>query len=166
MDQSTTGLYPKFHVSRADGRDQPGGDRAGADYLVMDLTYDEHAVPAALSYADSCRERYPQLASDIVAKVFAPQERSGDEFWSHRCVDWIRDGFDVRAWLEKYGFEYGYRMMEAEPDADLLFKTYQETEKLLHWIPTPPAGDGWMPIAIDDTDDGPVAAWIRKKVEA
>ncbi|WP_198414566.1 hypothetical protein [Chromobacterium phragmitis] len=78
MDQSTTGLYPKFHVSRADGRDQPGGDRAGADYLVMDLAYDEHAVPAALAYADSCRERYPQLADDIVAQL-AHRQATADQ---------------------------------------------------------------------------------------
>lgn len=166
MDQHTTGLYPKFHVSRADGRDQPGGDRAGADYLVMDLAYDEHAIPAALAYADSCRERYPQLADDIVAKVFAPQERVGDAFWSHRCIAWIRDEFIANDWLEKYGFEYGYRMMEAEPDANRLFKTFHETGKLQHWTPAPPAGAGWMLIAIDDSDDGPVAAWCRKKVEA
>ena len=36
-DQHTTGFYAKYFVARNDGRDQPGGDRAGAQYLSWTL---------------------------------------------------------------------------------------------------------------------------------
>lgn len=64
-DQHTTGFYAKYFVARNDGRDQPGGDRAGAQYLVLDLTYDEHARMAAWEYASGVESEYPQLAEDL-----------------------------------------------------------------------------------------------------
>lgn len=68
-DQRTTGLYGKFHVSRNDGRDQPGGDRHGADYFVLDLTHDKHTPAALEAYALSVASEYPQLAADLFAKL-------------------------------------------------------------------------------------------------
>lgn len=32
------------------------------------------------------------------------------------------------------------------------------------WQPTPPKGDGWFLVSINDTDDGPVAWWAKEKV--
>jgi len=65
------GLYKKFEVYRTDGRDQPGGDRAGARYIVLDLTYDGHARAAALAYAAEVAAEYPQLAVEMRAFVEA-----------------------------------------------------------------------------------------------
>ncbi|WP_225182586.1 hypothetical protein [Pectobacterium aroidearum] len=31
------------------------------------------------------------------------------------------------------------------------------------WNPTPPEGDGWFIGSIHDTEDGPVAIWLRDK---
>lgn len=58
MNQRATGIYPKFTVRRNDGRDQPGGDRAGADYFVLDQTFDPYAIPALLAYADVCADKF------------------------------------------------------------------------------------------------------------
>ena len=63
------GLYKKFEVYRTDGRDQPGGDRAGAKYIVLDLTYDKHSRAALLAYADAVAVDYPVLAVEM--KAFA-----------------------------------------------------------------------------------------------
>ncbi len=71
INQKTTGLYPKFHVHRNDGRDHPGGDRADADYFVLDLTHDKHALIALQAYAHSCAEEYPELAKDLNQKIKA-----------------------------------------------------------------------------------------------
>lgn len=65
------GLYRKFDVRRVDGRDAPGGDREGAEYIVLDLTYDEHARTAALAYASAIQPDYPNVAADIHDKVKA-----------------------------------------------------------------------------------------------
>ena len=61
------GLYKKFEVYRTDGRDQPGGDRAGARYIVLDLTYDKHSRAALLAYADAVAVDYPTLAVEMKA---------------------------------------------------------------------------------------------------
>jgi len=36
----------------------------------------------------------------------------------------------------------------------------------LGWEPSKPAGDGWHLIAINDTEDGPMAWWARPVKEA
>jgi hypothetical protein len=59
------GFYRKFIVHRVDGRDQPGGDRAGADYFTLDLTHDPYARVAVLAYADACEAALPVLAADL-----------------------------------------------------------------------------------------------------
>ena len=71
MSTQPEGLYHKFNVSRVDGRDQPGGDRAGAEYIVLDLTHCPFARAAALVYANKMAAEYPQAADDILAKVKA-----------------------------------------------------------------------------------------------
>ncbi|MCK9985648.1 MAG: hypothetical protein AzoDbin1_02120 [Azoarcus sp.] len=63
------GLFGKFHVSRIDGRDAPGGDRHGARYFVIDLDHDPHAKPALRAYAEACEDDFPQLAQDIRAQI-------------------------------------------------------------------------------------------------
>ncbi|MDM1760656.1 MULTISPECIES: hypothetical protein [Acinetobacter] len=39
-----------------------------------------------------------------------------------------------------------------------------DVDAVKEWQPTPPKGDGWFLIAINDTDDGPVAWWAKEKV--
>ncbi len=63
------GLIKKFNIARIDGRDLEGGDRAKADYFVLDLTHDIHAVPAIAAYAKACAPAYPLLAADLRAKI-------------------------------------------------------------------------------------------------
>jgi hypothetical protein len=72
VSQREVGLYGKFHVRRADGRDAPGGDREGADYFVMDLVYDAAARVAMGLYASVVRRMgYDLLASDIERRLGA-----------------------------------------------------------------------------------------------
>lgn len=65
------GLYRKFEVHRTDGRDQPGGDRHGAQYFVLDLTYCPYARRAASVYADNIAGQYPQVADEMRAMLAA-----------------------------------------------------------------------------------------------
>jgi hypothetical protein len=64
--QTELGAYEKFTVSRKDGRDKPGGDRADAKYFVLDLTYDPFAEDAMFAYAAACRTSHLLLSLDIV----------------------------------------------------------------------------------------------------
>lgn len=69
VNQRETGEYNKFYVDRVDERDAPGGDRHGADYLVLDLTFDKHAMAGLKAYADAVEADYPQFAADLRARI-------------------------------------------------------------------------------------------------
>ena len=71
MNKMEQGLYPKFNVTRADGRDGNGDKHHGCDYFVLDLTHDTHALPAIAAYAESCKDTYPVLSEDLRGKVAA-----------------------------------------------------------------------------------------------
>lgn len=75
MNQREQGYYRKFNVSRVDGRDQPGGDRHGAKYLVLDMTFDPPSQVAALAYATAIEATHPALAADI--RFWVNQSRLG-----------------------------------------------------------------------------------------
>jgi hypothetical protein len=62
---NSDGLYGKFRVARVDGRDQPGGDKSGARYFVLDYVHDENARAALMFYADLCEDDLPALAADL-----------------------------------------------------------------------------------------------------
>lgn len=69
MSKSTQppGTYRKFTVNHTEGRDQPGGDRQGAAYVV-------HALAAARAYVSSLRgdsRNAPELADDLQAQLDA-----------------------------------------------------------------------------------------------
>lgn len=71
------GLYGKFNVSRVDGRDAPGGDKAGAYYYVLDLTHDPFARVALAAYAHACEGDFPLLAADLRRYLAVWQENHG-----------------------------------------------------------------------------------------
>jgi hypothetical protein len=58
-------IYGKFYVTRVDGRDRPGGDKANAQYYVLDYANDPFAREALMYYAFKCADEFPQLANDI-----------------------------------------------------------------------------------------------------
>lgn len=80
--QSAQGAYRKFEVSRVDGRDGPGGDREGAEYFVLDLSFDPFAPAALAAYADACSSEYPALARDLVARAAEGFEWPADRMLS------------------------------------------------------------------------------------
>lgn len=67
--QRDQGLYRKYHVSRVDGSDAPGGRNENAQYFVMEITSDAFAREAVLAYAKACELLYPHLAADMRAAV-------------------------------------------------------------------------------------------------
>jgi hypothetical protein len=72
-------LHRKYRVERADGRDQPGGDKATARYFVLDYVHDPFARAALASYIDACRETLPGLAADLRCELADTEEGATDE---------------------------------------------------------------------------------------
>lgn len=80
-DDSSRGLYQKYHVDRLDGNDSPGDKHHGCDYFVLDLHHDPFAWSAVLAYAAACERTHPVLASDLrksAARAAAKGYLSGD----------------------------------------------------------------------------------------
>lgn len=72
IEQTERGEYNKFYVERRDGRDGRNGDRRGADYLVLDLTYDKYAYIGLAAYAYAVEAEYPLFAADLFKKLYHP----------------------------------------------------------------------------------------------
>jgi hypothetical protein len=66
-EAASVGLYGKYHVERADGRDKDGGDRANAQYFVLDYANDPVAEVALRAYIAELVKRgeQPQLVKDL-----------------------------------------------------------------------------------------------------
>ncbi|OHV03700.1 hypothetical protein [Mycobacterium talmoniae] len=58
VDDRQRGLYGKYCVERADGKDK-------GPYFVLAYTSDPHAAVALAAYAKSCEGDYPMLAADL-----------------------------------------------------------------------------------------------------
>lgn len=74
MGNKSIGLYPegKFIVRRRDGTDATGGKHNGCQYFVLDITHDQHAIPALRAYSSSARnDGYKLLADDLDAMAVA-----------------------------------------------------------------------------------------------
>lgn len=97
VDQKQIGSYRKFEVCRTDGRDQPGGDRAGAKYFVLDATYDKYAKAALAAYVASCRADYPMLADDMEKQFELSSALAARSF-----VQEVPDHCDRIIWKNRY----------------------------------------------------------------
>lgn len=70
MTDEQRGLYDKFTVTRKDGRDQPGGDKEGAEYFVLCDSHDPVAAACLEIIADVfAHEGEPDLADALRTRV-------------------------------------------------------------------------------------------------
>jgi hypothetical protein len=67
LDQADVGLFKKFTVTRTDGSSAPGGKHENDQYFPLNITTDQHAMPAIAAYADSCAITQPVLAAELRA---------------------------------------------------------------------------------------------------
>jgi hypothetical protein len=69
INKNKVGLYNKFKATRTDGTSNPGEKHHDCTYFVLDLTHDEHAIPAIKSYIESCKEEFPLVAKDLTTRL-------------------------------------------------------------------------------------------------
>lgn len=96
--------------------------------------------------------------------------RREDGWWYHpqwltepefEDVEYIaRDVFD--AYTKDRGITTAVTTLEGDDDA--LYEAYGEDDEfdISRWNPTPPSGEGWFTLSIQDTEDGPICVWGRK----
>jgi hypothetical protein len=61
-DDRERGLYGKYKVERADGKDK-------GPYFVLAYATDPHARVALRAYAESCANEYRALANDLMREL-------------------------------------------------------------------------------------------------
>jgi folylpolyglutamate synthase/dihydropteroate synthase len=85
MLMTDDGVKDRFHVSRFDGRDEPGGDRADSSYIVLDVTHNPYAPYAVAAYAQAIRATHPLVAADLDDVASAIQPADLKQF----LTDWL-----------------------------------------------------------------------------
>ncbi|WP_071289297.1 hypothetical protein [Mycolicibacterium llatzerense] len=76
------GLYGKYRVERVDGK-------AKGPYFVLAYASDPHARAALATYAASCRDAKPALATDLHAELlkYAPPTDANNAPWPRSATD-------------------------------------------------------------------------------
>lgn len=89
------GLYKKFIVRRADGRDLQGEKHHKCDYLVLDLVHDAHAHSAVAAYVASCVSDAPALAEDLRRRMGISEHPAASDDADVQAVREAIDKIDV-----------------------------------------------------------------------
>lgn len=139
-------------------------------------------------------DRYTQLVADraaardskCLAQIEEPAQHTRivlDDRWKARMLDgraperdemglgdhpelpMLDEGMMPRSFFAALGLELAHTSAEDQLDWDVL-GAMSEAVNWADWLPTPPQGDGWKLVSIFDTEDGPVAWWLRELPEA
>ncbi|WP_448677313.1 hypothetical protein [Delftia acidovorans] len=92
-------------------------------------------------------------------------ERDEMGFGNHPELPSLDEGMMPRSFFAALGLELAHTSAEYQLDGDVL-GAMSEAVNWTDWLPTPPHGDGWKLVSIFDTEDGPVAWWLRELPEA
>lgn len=93
-----------------------------------------------------------------------PRDEHG--YWLHPLINWavVPEEADAGPYLRSLGLRLA--VVSMYEDAPELFDRYGETgdPNISEWTPVPP-DDGWILLAIYDTEDGPHACWAKARSE-
>ena len=92
-------------------------------------------------------------------------ERDEMGFGNHPELPFLDEGMMPRSFFAALGLELAHTSAEDQLDGDVL-GAMSEAVNWSRWMPTAPKGDGWKLVSIFDTEDGPVAWWLRELPEA
>lgn len=79
----------------------------------------------------------------------------------HPALPTLDEGMNPKQFFEALGIQLAGSMADGEMDMDAYDAMVEATDYNV-WTPETPAGDGWVLVAIFDTEDGPAAWWIRQ----
>jgi len=87
--------------------------------------------------------------------------RDAEGYWVHPALGGLEGDVPFTDSPAVAGMDF--RFVPLELDNDAIAERYFESNdpKVSDWTPTPPGGEGWMLIAIYDTEIGPCAAFAR-----
>uniref|UniRef100_UPI002FDEEB7C hypothetical protein n=1 Tax=Delftia acidovorans TaxID=80866 RepID=UPI002FDEEB7C len=92
-------------------------------------------------------------------------ERDEMGLGNHPELPFLDEGMMPRSFFAALGLELAHTSAEDQLDGDVL-GAMSEAVNWSRWMPAAPQGDGWKLVSIFDTEDGPVAWWLRELPEA
>ncbi|AOJ69368.1 MULTISPECIES: hypothetical protein [Burkholderia] len=83
---------------------------------------------------------------------------------SHPAIPYLDEDVNYQTFFSAFGLESTFVNMETDVDGDA-YDQYVESNdpNCSFWTPSAPAGDGWLLLEIFDTENGPVALYVREK---
>lgn len=95
-----------------------------------------------------------------------PVQRDKDGHWYHPDMPDFDEGQEAewKAWLAAQGLEVTQTYLEWEDIDHPAYIAYFDEESCdwSMWNPTPPSGEGWFTLIVQDTEDGPCWVWARQ----
>ncbi|WP_053565688.1 hypothetical protein [Burkholderia pseudomallei] len=90
--------------------------------------------------------------------------RDQDGMLSHPAVPYLDEDVNYETFFAAFGIEATFIHMEDDVDGDTYEKYFESNSPdCSFWTPSTPAGDSWLLLEIFDTEDGPVALYVREK---
>ncbi|MBR8344672.1 hypothetical protein KDX40_13085 [Burkholderia ambifaria] len=133
----------------------------------------ETAAPCSQAYCpinanDSIKQHEAAAASleGFRRAILAPREIVRDEYGmlSHPSIPLVDESVNYQMFLGAFGIESTFVCMETDIDCDA-YEQYVESSApdCSFWTPSVPDGEGWLLCEIFDTEDGPVALYVRER---
>lgn len=139
-----------------------------SDCLGINSDIDPGAEPiiAAIEQLRAGRT-HPVLDDHWKARMLDGRAPERDEMGlcDHPELPCLDEGMMPRSFFAALGLELSHTMAEDQLEADA-FEAMSEAVNWTDWQPTSPQGDGWKLVSIFDTEEGPVAWWLRELPEA
>ncbi|OMT68756.1 hypothetical protein AQ764_14355 [Burkholderia pseudomallei] len=90
--------------------------------------------------------------------------RDQDGMLSHPAVPYLDEDVNYETFFAAFGIEATFIHMEDDVDCDTYDRYFASNNPdCCTWTPSSPQGDGWMLLEIYNTEDGPVALYVREK---
>ncbi|MDN7441161.1 hypothetical protein QZM64_18550 [Burkholderia cepacia] len=119
-----------------------------------------------MTTTDTPRTTGPADLQGLRRAILTPREivRDQDGMLSHPAIPYLDEDVNYQTFFSAFRIESTFVCMETDVDGDA-YDQYVESNdpNCSFWTPSAPAGDGWLLLEIFDTEDGPVALYVREK---
>ncbi|RQS85138.1 hypothetical protein [Burkholderia seminalis] len=119
-----------------------------------------------MTTTDTPRAAAPADLEGLRRAVLTPRAivRDEDGMLSHPAVPYLDEDVNYETFFAAFGIESAFVHMENDVDCDTYDKYFaSNSANCSFWTPSAPTGDGWLLLEIYDTEDGPVALFVREK---
>ncbi len=119
-----------------------------------------------MTTTDIPRDAAPADLQGLRRAILTPRAIVRDQhgMLSHPGIPYLDEDVNYQTFFSAFGIESTFVCMETDVDGDA-YDQYVESNdpNCSFWTPSAPAGDGWLLLEIFDTEDGPVALYVREK---